>query len=74
MVTQQPTSDVVHLRTRLEGASPSAPDRCHVEELEVRAAAAASYAALSVATEHWAVHGGDLAAHIRVALGGVRHI
>jgi hypothetical protein len=73
MVTQQPGDNVVDLRTPMLDASSAAPDRCFDEELEVRATAAASYAALGVAIQHWTAHGGDLATHIRVALRGVRH-
>jgi hypothetical protein len=75
MHTKQPTDMVANstLTTPLGTSAPTAPDGAHIEDLEVRAAAAASYAALSVATQHWAAHGGDLATHIRVALRGLRH-
>jgi len=41
-----------------------------VEDLEWRATAAARYAALKVAIEHWTVDGGDLAGHVDVAIRG----
>lgn len=76
MHTRQSTDMVAKLTltTPPDSHPLSASDSRYMEDLEMRAAAAASYAALSVATQHWATHGGDLATHIRVALGGSRNV
>ena len=76
MHAKEPTDTVGHLRltTSLERAALAAPDAGSVEDLEGLAVAAASSAVLGVATRHWANHGGDLATHIRVALGALQNL
>lgn len=76
MHTRQPTDTVAHLRltTPLRCSTLAAPDAGSVEDLEGLAVAAATSAALGVATRHWANHGGDLATHVRVALRALQNL